>query len=475
MTDAAASDFDVAVVGAGPAGLSAAATAADTGLRVALIDDQHGPGGQIFRALARSDARRLDVLGDDYAAGGALLDGISHPGVSHLAGAAVWDVTRSRQMCLSQGGRSRMVSARQVILATGASERPMPFPGWTLPGVMTAGAGQILLKASGLLPSGPTVLVGSGPLLFLLAAQYLRAGVSIAALVETTPRANLRSAMVHLPGALRGNAYLRKGIALLRAIRANDVPRFKSATGLRARGDSGVECLEFTAGGRSHVVPCTTLLIHNGVVPNVQLTCVLGAQHVWDAGGRCWRPRLDDWGQSDVAGIAVAGDGGGIAGAGAAVHAGRLCALHAAHRLGALSRAERDARAVPERCALEYHRAVRPFLDALYAPSAEFLVPGDETLVCRCEEITAGDIRRYVGLGCLDPNQAKSFGRPGMGPCQGRLCGLTVSEVIAAARGVAVQDVGHLRIRPPIKPVGLHELASMELPPPEAEDADALA
>ena len=108
----------------------------------------------------------------------------------------------------------------------------------------------------------------------------------------------------------------------------------------------------------------------------------------------------------------------------------------------------------------------------LYAPSPEFLDPPDETVLCRCEEVTAGTVREFADLGCLGPNQAKAFGRPGMGPCQGRYCGLTVASVIAARRGVPVEEVGYYRIRPPLKPVTLGELAAMDLPDPEEDDDD---
>jgi NADPH-dependent 2,4-dienoyl-CoA reductase/sulfur reductase-like enzyme len=170
----------------------------------------------------------------------------------------------------------------------------------------------------------------------------------------------------------------------------------------------------------------------------------------------------DAWGRSSVPGVLVAGDAAGIGGARAAEHAGRLAALAALHRLGRLDAAARDRLAAPERQALASHRALRPFLDALYAPPAAILTPADAVAVCRCEEVTAGAIRAAVRQGCLGPNQAKAFLRAGMGPCQGRMCGPVVSEIIAAERGVSVAETGFLRIRPPIKPITLGELAGVE-------------
>jgi len=188
----------------------------------------------------------------------------------------------------------------------------------------------------------------------------------------------------------------------------------------------------------------------------------MGLDHEWYALQRSWRPKLDPWGLSSSARIAISGDGAGIMGASASKAHGQLVALGALERLGVLDRAERDRRAGPPLGRFRRELAPRPFLDRLYAPHREFLSPPDDAIVCRCEEVTARQIRGYVDLGCLGPNQAKAFGRSGMGPCQGRLCGLTVSEIIADARDVEPDAVGYYRIRPPIKPVTLGELAAME-------------
>ena len=161
-------------------------------------------------------------------------------------------------------------------------------------------------------------------------------------------------------------------------------------------------------------------------------------------------------------------DQASVSGHEAAAHGGRLAALAILEDLGKITGGERQARSSDDSAALKWHGRARPFLDALYAPAREFLEPADSTIVCRCEEVTAGKIREFVDLGCLGPNQAKSFGRAGMGPCQGRYCGLTVSSVIAAKLGKEMDEVGYYRIRPPLKPITLRELASMDLD----DDAD---
>jgi bacterioferritin-associated ferredoxin len=171
--------------------------------------------------------------------------------------------------------------------------------------------------------------------------------------------------------------------------------------------------------------------------------------------------------------VAISGDSAGIMGAKASEAHGQLAALGALHRLGAISATERDQKATAHRRDFEHEIAPRPFLDQLYQPHPAYLTPEDATIVCRCEEVTAGQIREYVNLGCLGPNQTKAFGRPGMGPCQGRVCGLTVSEIIADARGVSPDEVGYYRIRSPVKPVTLGELAAMAFPDEPAADHNA--
>lgn len=450
---------DIVVVGAGPAGMAAAVTARKHGASVVLLDEQRSAGGQIYRGITDAPPQRLDVLGPDYAAGAALAKEFAASGASHLVGAAVWHVTADRQVHYSHEGRVRSIQADRVLLCTGAMERPFPIPGWTLPGVLTAGAGQILLKGSGMAPSAPAVLAGCGPLLYLLAWQYVRAGVPIAAIVDTTGGADYRRAVRYLGGALAGWRYLKKGLGLMSALRKSGVRFYKGATDLRVLGNGTATGLGFVSGGSPRKVDSPVVLLHQGVVPNTQFSWALRARHSWDEAQLCWSPVTDAWGELDVPGIFVAGDGRGIGGARVAALQGTLAGLAAATQAGRLSVDTRNALAKPLRVEMREHLFIRPFLDALYRPKTANRIPADATIVCRCEEVTAGDIRSHVEAGCTGPNQVKSFGRCGMGPCQGRQCGLTVTEVIAQARGVSPEVVGYFRIRPPIKPITLGELA----------------
>lgn len=455
--------YDLIVVGAGPAGMAAATAASQHGLSVALLDEQAAPGGQIYRNVSNPAPADRQILGPDYYYGRTLVDAVQRSGVDYLHSAMVWDISPERVLSVSIGGQSRTLRAAKLLLATGAQERPVPFPGWTLPGVMTCGAAQILLKSSGLTPAGPLVLAGSGPLLLLIAWQLHKAGVPIGAVLDTTPPGNYFKAVRHTAGALRGWRMLLKGLGYLLSLRKAGIAIHGGVTGLRADA-AGSDCLarvHYQHKGQERLVDCQTLLVHQGVVPNVQLSRALEAKHHWHEQQQCWHPQTDAWGETSIAGVFVAGDSAGIGGALAAEHFGRLAAWQVACQHERIDRLERDRLARGARQALGSLMAIRPFLDCLYQPAEEFLRPADETIVCRCEEVSAGDIRRLVGLGCTGPNQAKAFSRAGMGPCQGRLCGLTVAQLIAAERGVAMQQVGYYHIRAPIKPLSLGELASL--------------
>jgi NADPH-dependent 2,4-dienoyl-CoA reductase/sulfur reductase-like enzyme len=403
--------------------------------------------------------RGEQVLGADYRRGLDLVREFEATGAQLVNNAVVWNVSRDLEIGISHDGSARMLSARQIILATGAYERPFPISGWTLPGVMTVGAAQTLLKSSGLVPEGSLVLAGSGPLLWLYAAQLLNAGGTVNAILDTTPWQNVLRALPHVP-AFMLSPYFTKGLALLSRMRGK-VRIIRRVTRLAAVGDDKVREVSFLAAGRETRLPADHLFLHQGVVPNVNLAMSIGVEHRWDTGQLCWTPVVDDFGSTSIAGISIAGDGAGIAGAWAAEERGRLAALRVTDDFATSSRAilpnEQNVRQ-----ALCRQQIGRGFLDALYQPAAQFRMPeGDATIVCRCEEVTAGQIRNTVKLGCEGPNQMKSFLRCGMGPCQGRLCGLTVTELIAATRRVAPENVGYYRLRPPVKPISLAELASL--------------
>jgi NADPH-dependent 2,4-dienoyl-CoA reductase/sulfur reductase-like enzyme len=459
--------LDVAVVGAGPAGLAAATLAAERGLSVSLYDEQRGPGGQVYRGITVPARVRSDILGDDYWRGASLVPPFERSGARYVRDATVWAIARRDDgtfaVSLSLGAPdtriTTTVDARAVILATGALERPFPVAGWTLPGVMAAGGAQILLKTSGVVPRGRTVLAGCGPLLWLLAWQYARAGVAVDALLDTTPRGRMAEALRHAPAFVL-SPYFAKGLELVRTVRRSvRVVEFVSEFAIE--GVAAAHAVRFRAGNREETLPADHVLLHQGVVPDVNLAGASGCALAWNELRACFAPVVDAWGGTSVPGLFIAGDGAGIAGAVAAEARGRLAALAAANAVGRIDGAARDRAARPPLRELARSLRGRRFLDVLYRPPDVFRVPSGAALACRCEEIPAAAIEQLAREGCAGPNQMKAYTRCGMGACQGRFCGLTVTELMAQAQRRRPADMGGLRARFPAKPVTLGELAAL--------------
>ena len=446
---------DLLIVGAGPAGVSAAIEASSRGLSVLLLDENAAPGGRIWQALETREA--LDP--DDVAALDTLRAFRACDADARWC-ASVWAIEPDGAVFWSEGTQTHSSIARYILLATGTTERAVPIPGWTLPGVMTVGAAQIALKTAGLVPSGSTWLAGQGPLLLLYAVQALRAGGRIAGILDLSDGTAPFRALRHLPHALRGGRDILKGLAWRREITQAGVP-WLSASNLRAEGDGALNRIVFRAGGTEHSRSADLLLLHDGVIPSLQITRALGCTHEWDDRLRCWKPVTDAWGVSSLANVLVAGDGAGIGGAQAAARSGRIAALQVAHLRGRIDERTRDQVAGPLRAARARQLAVRPMLDALYAPLVLHI--DDATLVCRCEEVSAGAVRNAARLGCLGLNQLKAFTRCGMGPCQGRMCAATIAAVLAEARGVRLRDIEPYRTRFPTKPVTVGALTSLHV------------
>jgi len=456
--------IDLLIVGAGPAGMAAAVAARRHGLTVLVVDDQPAPGGQIWRAVETVAATpRGARLGAAYRAGAERAAAFRACGATYEPGCQLWQIEPGFRAFLTQERKARIVTAKAVILATGAQERPAPFPGWTLPGVLTVGAAQILLKTADQVPEKPVWIAGSGPLPLLYMTQLLAAGGRIAGFLDTTPRGRLAAALRHLPRALGRVGDLAKGLAWMRILKRAGVPVIRHVAELAAEGEGRLQTLRYrTADGRETSVPADVLLVHEGVVPSIHAPLALGCAVEWRAAQHCYAPVLDAWGETSQPGVFVAGDGAGIGGANAAELRGALAGLRVAVKLGGLTEAAAETEARPLRRDLKRELALRPFLDAMFAPRPQVFAPADEAIICRCEEVTAGDIRARAALGRPGPNQLKAFTRAGMGPCQGRQCGYPVMHLIAAVQDRPVADVGFYRIRPPLKPVTLGELASLD-------------
>lgn len=453
---------DLAIIGAGPAGMAAAVEARRLGLSVAVLDQNPAPGGQVYRAVESAGRGARSILGADYGAGAELVRDFRRSGAEHLAGACVFDIARDGAVFCADDAGARVLRPQRILIATGAMERPVPFPGWTLPGVMTAGAAQTLLKSSALVPAGPVVIAGTGPLAYLLARQLTAAGAEIVALADTADPANRRAARRHLAAAALAGSDLWRGLGWLRDIRRSGLRRITDVRNLRALGEGAVEAVEIETADRRETIRCSLLLVHEGVIPSTHLAMAAGCGHAWNELAAAWETRMGEDGRTSVPTIYAAGDGTGIRGSVAAQLAGARTALAVARDLGRIDAVIEEGEAAALRRRLRRIGKIRRFLDTFYRPRPEVLCPADETLICRCEEVAAGEIREISRLGCQGPNQLKAFCRAGMGACQGRLCGPVIGTLMGEVQRRGVPEVGHLRIRPPVKPVTVGQMAAVE-------------
>ena len=447
---------DVLVIGAGPAGMSAALELQARGLEVTVADDQPAPGGRIFANIEKRSIHSAEDRG-----GAALVRQFRSRSGSYLSGAEVWQIEPGPRVFLTRDGHAQMLEPRFVLFATGAQERPMPFPGWQLPGVMTIGAAQILLKTASQIPDEPVWLAGTGPLLLLYANQLIAAGGSVAGIFDTTPPGRRRAATRLLIGALGyGWRDMLRGLywmARLRGIRI-----IRDVVAIEGLGSERLTAVRYrTRGGERSDIPTKLLLVHDGVIPAVHGTFAADCDHRWNAVQKCFEPVLDRFGRSTNPAIFVAGDGASINGARAARLSGRLAAVGIARAAGRLSEAEAELAAAPLRRDLSKAARFRSFIDALHPP-VNMPIP-DDAMVCRCEEVSADDIRIALqGRPELGSDGAKICTRAGMGPCQARQCGLSITRLVAEVNGDRPEQQSFLRIRPPLKPLTLGELAELE-------------
>jgi len=444
--------YDVVVIGAGPAGLAATATAAGAGLSTLLLDENAGPGGQVWRSISSTPVKSRAMLGDDYWAGESIVQAARASGAEIIHRATVWSLDRNLDIAVSIGGASAFVKAKRVILATGALERPFPIPGWTLPGVMTAGAAQTMLKSSGLVPDGRTIIAGQGPLLWLLAAQILRLGGRIDRVLDTAHgEARFRA----LPKLLAQPGTLAKGLHYTIWLRARGIPLWDAIQPIEILGGTSTAGLRFRdRTGAEREIQGDAVAMGFGLKPETQLADLAGCAFGFDEASRQFLPLRDGEGRAHgAAGVYLAGDGAGIAGADAAELAGEQAALTLLADQGmAVSSARR--REIAAR--LARIGRFRQGLEAAFAFPAELArsLP-DAAILCRCEAVTAGALRSTVEKRAEEINRAKAFCRVGMGRCQGRLCAGAAAEILAAARGVELPAVGRLRGQPPVKPLAV--------------------
>ncbi|MFI8521727.1 FAD-dependent oxidoreductase [Streptomyces sp. NPDC085481] len=459
---------DVAIVGAGPAGLAAAVTAADLGLAVVLLDAAQRPGGQYYRHPAPElGAARPQALHHDWAAFATREARLrAHEGtgrITYQPGHHVWTVAPDGKAwtvhARKDDGSASSLTARTVILATGAYERQLPFPGWTLPGVLAAGGAQAMLKSGLVLPGRRIVVAGGGPLLLAVAAGLAAAGARVPAVVEASSYTGyarhattlLRNPAKLVEAARYGTELARHNVRLLTSqavVEAHGTDRVEAVT--VARLDDAWRPIEGTA----RRIPCDALAVGHGLVPELSLATSLGCATRTARDGTVALDLTADQ-RTSVPGIWSAGETGGIGGAQLALVEGELAAHSIAATLASTPPAHATDRLRRRKTRL---RAFADTMAAAHRPGKAWTTwLTDATDICRCEEVKADRIREAVDdLGATDARTVKLLTRAGMGWCQGRMCGPAVSALCGSA---PTPDR-----RPLACPVPLRHLAALPAP-----------
>jgi len=461
-------EVEVAIVGGGPAGLTAALEAAQAGAQVVLIDESPTPGGQFYKQVP--DAFRLKKLqaeGEQYAEGIELIERVRHANVEFLTDALVWSIFPAGTLGIYRQGRTEELRARKLILAPGAQEMPVPLPGWTLPGVMMGGAAQSLLVRHRVLPGRRVVLAGVGPLQLKVASQLFEAGAAVAAILEASHRPP-----VSMENALRFLGHwgkMREGMRYWMTIKKARIPYLHSHVPVRALGSNQLEAVVIAQvdedwrviPGTERTLEADTLCLSYGFLPSLQLTRNLGCKHEFSEAAGGWVTWHDSGQQTSLEEVYVAGEVGGIGGADVALEEGRIAGIAAARALGKLGPGSSSKKEGETR-----KRLARAREFAAKAGAMMQLKPGlldlitDETIICRCENVPAGRILAAIGAeNDFTVRGVKIQTRAGMGPCQGRMCGHVIAQLIARKTGMPLQSVHIDTPRLPIKPIPLRALA----------------
>ena len=457
--------FDVAIVGGGLAGAVAADRLSDHGVRVVILDDNQVLGGQILRRHPCGQYMGNQKVTGFQQSGLALLDRLKAKQVSHWPDSQVLGIYPGQELLVQKQGRGTAgLTPDFILFATGARERFIPFPGWTLPGVMAGGAVQILLKTSGLAPSGSVFLAGSGLFLYAVAHDLLKAGAGVGSIMTENA---MRDITPSLKQAVYNFSKMIQGAGFMARILLGRVPIRPRTRIIEARGVNRLEEIVFARTDRQGlVIPNTQttcradiLITGHGFVANTELPQLAGCalEYADDKGG--WAVQVTPELETSVAGIFAAGETTGIGGAYKSMHEGEMAAAAILHRLGKISRG--NYRTMLERQTLirKRHLDFGRYFNRLTGVSQKALltVP-DETVLCRCEDVTMADMRRAMARGCHSPSALKKALRIGMGSCQGRTCAPAAYGILAAHTGHEKKDLPPLTCRPPVRPVSLGSL-----------------
>jgi D-hydroxyproline dehydrogenase subunit alpha len=452
--------MDLLILGGGAAGLSAAIAARGCGLDVLVIEERAALGGQYYKQPAPGLA--APALDAQQVEGGALAAAAEASGARILRGAELWGAFDMDRLAVFDGTRTRLLAPRAVIVASGAYERPHVVPGWTLPGVMTTGAAQTLWRSYRVLPGKRVLVAGNGPLNMQVACELAEGGAEVVAVAEAAPGATTR--LNHAIAMAAAEPVLAaKGVRYLASLARRRIPLLHATTLTAvARAPDGALRATLRGARGERVFEVDAVMVGYGFLPSHETLRALGAVCTFDAARGQFVPLRDADTMTSVPALYAVGDCAGLGGAPAAREEGVIAALAAARRIGhavpaEVAREEQDARR-----RLVRHRRFQEALWKLFAtPRAGLSLADSATVVCRCEEVTKGDIEAVLADGAPALGEVKRRTRCGMGRCQGRYCAPLLAEHLAATQGRPLDNYALFAPRAPVKPIAIADIVAL--------------
>jgi thioredoxin reductase len=457
-------DRDLVIIGGGPAGMAAALEARRHGVQTLLIDERTSLGGQIYRQPAPGprpptrEARTGRVIADEVAASGAEI----------RLQTTVWGATGNELAVACADSSCARIRARKIIVAAGAYDRPIAFPGWTLPGVMTAGCAHALVTTQHVVPGKRILVAGSGALIVSFAAQLHRHGANVVGVLEAATRPTVAAVTRLIAAGASAPSVLFAGARQFTYLRRKRVPLRYSHVIVRATGDREVSEAAIARvdrdwqpiPGTEETIDVDTVCLGYGFLSSSELTRLMGCAHFYDDSLGGWIPRRDAYMRTSVDGVYAVGDGAGVGGSLLAESEGRLAGATAARDLGMLAGAS-PTRTVQDltRRVERLERLRRALANLFPFGTGVYQLAKPETIVCRCEEVTQAQLLAAIGAGCHTADAVKSITRAGMGYCQGRNCGVHVEALVNVPSGALAQDRQGFRTRAPVKPIPISVLA----------------
>ena len=464
--------FDLVIIGGGPAGIAAAATAAKHGLSVALIDERPTLGGQIYKRVGPGfKVKSAKEVGKDYFLGEELINELENSSVELFLETLVGTIENSAVVIVRNGESAERLSYKKLLISPGAYDRPVAFPGWTLPGVITAGAAQSLVKTQRVNPGSRIFFAGSGPLALAFPAQLSGYGANIVGIIEAAPRPGIFKAL-RILFAVIGNLDLMRDAAKYQFhLISNRIPMTYRRIIISANGKDRVESVTHAKVDKNwRVIPGTektvevdALCVGYGFFPSVELFRLLGCELAYEESRGGAVVKLDNWGATSVANVFGAGDGTGISGSYVAIARGRLAALKIAAELGKISETSLTALATGFQKTFKRRTKFQSAINNAYEiKSGIYALADNKTVICRCESVTLENILPVLES-TVDPSVVKAYTRCGLGLCQGRNCQRQISALIAEKQNISIAEISQATPRFPTKPISLGQIADSSI------------